>query len=529
MEKSIEELLATAVFEAVNSIRHGIPCTINAIAEKYGVPPHTLYYRVRNADEDGFYENGNAKQQKLTVIEEAVIEKYVLDRIEAGKPVTKSDLKSLGCEFMDRKGENGSVKNGWYRLFMRRHPVLKSKLADERSLSRIKAGDYKSIKTWFDKFQREVFDKGIKPQNIYNMDETNIKLGDTGTQWIIQKQEGDPMMLPRLDSAEFVSILETVSMSGVALNPCVIFKGKYNQTSWFEETKIPDWGYGCSDNGWTTNNHAVSWLIKWFIPRTGAGKDKDPIVLLLDNHGSHKSDQFIQICLEHNVHPLFMPAHSLHLLQPLDMYCFALVKKQYKRATFEKLKNWSYDARINFDKRHFLKAYADARELKFTKKSITDSWKKAGLSRRDYANVLDGAGIINRPKIVPNTKKNEASEVPNVDICEPYSYPKKSNDLNNLLHKLDGTDCDLKLLLKNVIRSLEKRMAESVLRDIEIAQVRAEMKAPVSSGGKRMRTRINPQEGCCFAIDKDVEEAFKTEDYKRRKMEATARKRKEKG
>lgn len=143
-------------------------------------------------------------------------------------------------------------------------------------------------------------------------------------------------------------------MSGVAINPCVIFKGKYAQTSWFEENKIPDWGYGCSDSGWTTNNHAVSWLIKWFIPRTGAGKDKDPIVLLLDNHGSHKSDQFIQTCLEHNVHPLFMPAHSLHLLQPLDMFCFANVKKEYKSATLKKIKHWNFDTRINFDKRYFL-------------------------------------------------------------------------------------------------------------------------------------------------------------------------------
>lgn len=200
MEKSIKERLVSAVFEAVYSIRHNLPCSIKSIAETHGVYPHTLYYRVKKADEHGFYENGNVKQQKLTVIEEAVIEKYVLDRIDAGKPVTKSDLIHLGCEFMKRKDEKGSVSTGWYRLFMRRHPMLQNRLTNGRDISRIKAGDYKSIKAWFEKFQREVFDKGIKPENVYNMDETNMKLGEAGSHWSIQKQEGDPMMLPIPDN-----------------------------------------------------------------------------------------------------------------------------------------------------------------------------------------------------------------------------------------------------------------------------------------------------------------------------------------
>ena len=49
----------------------------------------------------------------------------------------------------------------------------------------------------------------------------------------------------------------------------------------------------------------------------------------MDGHGSHLTPQFNQICAENNIMPLCMPPHLSHLLQPLDVGCFAVLKHTY--------------------------------------------------------------------------------------------------------------------------------------------------------------------------------------------------------
>jgi hypothetical protein len=42
-------------------------------------------------------------------------------------------------------------------------------------------------------------------------------------------------------------------------------------------------------------------------------------LLILDGHSSHLTPQFDEICSQNNIIPICMPAHSSHLLQPLDI------------------------------------------------------------------------------------------------------------------------------------------------------------------------------------------------------------------
>ena len=62
-------------------------------------------------------------------------------------------------------------------------------------------------------------------------------------------------------------------------------------------------------------------------PRTISGYR----LLVLDGHESHHSDEFEEYCKEHNIVTLCMPAHSSHILQPLNVGCFSPLKKAYGR------------------------------------------------------------------------------------------------------------------------------------------------------------------------------------------------------
>jgi hypothetical protein len=54
-------------------------------------------------------------------------------------------------------------------------------------------------------------------------------------------------------------------------------------------------------------------------------------LLILDGHESHHLGAFEEYCKEHNIITLCMPAHSSHILQPLDVGCFSPLKKAYGR------------------------------------------------------------------------------------------------------------------------------------------------------------------------------------------------------
>ena len=80
--------------------------------------------------------------------------------------------------------------------------------------------------------------------------------------------------------------------------------------------------------------------------------------LILDGHGSRLTPKFDEICgKENDIIPVCMPSHSSHLLQPLGIGCFAVLKRSYGRLVETKMRNG-----INhIDKLDFLEAYPSAR------------------------------------------------------------------------------------------------------------------------------------------------------------------------
>ncbi|KAH9242537.1 hypothetical protein K456DRAFT_1804688, partial [Colletotrichum gloeosporioides 23] len=58
----------------------------------------------------------------------------------------------------------------------------------------------------------------------------------------------------------------------------------------------------------------------------------------VDRHKSHYAADFEIYCKENNIITLYMPAYSSHLLQPLDVRCFGLLKKAYGRQIEDKMR-----------------------------------------------------------------------------------------------------------------------------------------------------------------------------------------------
>jgi hypothetical protein len=49
-------------------------------------------------------------------------------------------------------------------------------------------------------------------------------------------------------------------------------------------------------------------------------------MLIIDGHGSHLTHKFVDYCWAYNIVPFLLPAHTTHLLQPLDIGVFQTYK-----------------------------------------------------------------------------------------------------------------------------------------------------------------------------------------------------------
>lgn len=58
---------------------------------------------------------------------------------------------------------------------------------------------------------------------------------------------------------------------------------------------------------------------------------EQPVLLVLDNHSSHRDLQVIQYCRENHINLLSFPPHASHIMQPLDVGFFGPLKNAYSR------------------------------------------------------------------------------------------------------------------------------------------------------------------------------------------------------
>jgi hypothetical protein len=54
-------------------------------------------------------------------------------------------------------------------------------------------------------------------------------------------------------------------------------------------------------------------------------------MMILDGHGSHATVEFMWECKKNCVDILYLPAHSSHVLQPLNLGTFSPLKSRYRK------------------------------------------------------------------------------------------------------------------------------------------------------------------------------------------------------
>ncbi|KAM4066310.1 DDE superfamily endonuclease [Hirsutella rhossiliensis] len=275
---------------------------------------------------------------------EKQLTEWILIQDALGLPPTHSQIRQFAQRMLAVKGDHTPLGKHWMQAFLRRNPAILA----------------------------------IKPENRYNMDEAGIMegLGENGL--VVGSAEKRSVQKKTPGSRVWTSFIECVSAAGTFLPPPVIFKGKSVQQQWFPEdlSTFSDWQFTATKNGWTSDQTAVEWLEKGFIPKNPPTRPFGAKTASIDGHGSHETVDFMYLCYQHQIHLLFLPPHTSHVLQPLDLSVFSALKHYYrKQVGFLSLLTDSSPV----GKQNFLSCYQKAREQALTVSNIKGGWKATGL------------------------------------------------------------------------------------------------------------------------------------------------------
>jgi hypothetical protein len=272
----------------------------------------------------------------LTATEEESLKKWKTSLALRGEAPRHSTVRVIAEILLSERISTlpaPKLGKNWVSKFLHRNPDLKSKFIRRYNYSRAKCEDPTIIGGFFDNFRNIIIDHGILDDDIYNFDETGFAMGIIATSKVITLDEmvGKPKLL-QPGNREWVTSIEAVNAMGWALPPMIIFKAGTYSSDWFEIPEVPiDWRLQTSPNGWTSDEIGMDWLMNHFEPYTRARTVGKYRMLVLDGHSSHLTPQFDQFCSQHGIIPICMPPHSSHILQPLDVSCFAVVKRSYGR------------------------------------------------------------------------------------------------------------------------------------------------------------------------------------------------------
>ena len=300
-----------------------------------------------------------------------------------------------------------SVGKNWVYKFVKRHQQLQSRFTRKLHYQRAQCEDPTTIQAWFNLIQQKVDQYGIQEEDIFNFDETGFAMGIASTTRVITQAE--KVALPKLvqpGNREWVTVFETISSAGRVLPSMIIFKGKTHRSNWFHDIDLPsEWVIATSANGWTTDELGFEWLQQIFDPYSRAQIKGSHRLLILDGHSSHLTPQFDRYCTEQNIVPLRMPPHASHLLQPLDVGCFSVLKSAYGKQAEERMR-----LGINhIDKPDFLRAYMIARNSTYTVDSIQSGFRATGIHPFNPSKVLSQLHLVVNTYTPPESRPSSQS------------------------------------------------------------------------------------------------------------------------
>jgi hypothetical protein len=442
-----------------------------------GVGWHTMNNRMKGILPPAL---SHVSQQNLTPSHEETLAKQIKQLAEVGQAPTRRQVLAMAARLAwpdDSERAEHTIPRNWISRFIKRNPSIKSMIGQKLESTRAKEVTQTKVLEHLERFKMLVDRYNIERADIFNMDETGMVLGENGDSQVLGPSTMDVAVVDAPASRESCTIIECISAEGHALPPYVIFRGKSLQHTWFQNQAPDVWRFSFQENGWTNTILAIDWLEKVFLSRTAPSKPGGYRLLVMDNHNSHCSPRFKLLCRQHLILTLYLPPHSSHISQPLDLADFGPLKTYFRQAVEDSvfIENSARQLKLEF-----IKNYDQARQKAFKKQNIESGFRAAGLVPYNRRRLLEHHLVVKDGTIQDSSMTTPPRTAPPPSFYgdSMLSTPNKREDWYlavKQLHEHSPSSKGGLLLGRKMLKTLDGQQAQIAELKAEISRLKAQL------------------------------------------------------
>ena len=382
--------------------------SVKRAAITYGVPQTTLRQRVLGRVDPETTSSGPSPE--LNQEEEAVFVEHIKSMARLGYGYTTNEVVSMASNyatFLTKRDEEHPFSRKWFRGFMKRWPDLI--VTKPRSLAnyRAKAASQTNISEYFKRLHLVLtkLDLLDKPQCIYNVDEKGTQT-EHSPPYIVSACKSTPAVTS--SRSAITTILGCGNALGTMMPPFYIFKGKRFSNELLKGSSAGSQGM-VTDSGWSNAKAFQVFLRDHFIRYLQRGGNDQTVLLIFDGHKSHINVPVIDWAQQHNIELFVLPAHTSHILQPLDVGCFGPLQRIYNTECHKFIR---CNPNSNITRYNVAELSSKAYDLALSSLNLKSAFQRTGIYPFNPAAIdpekLEPASAFEQPKSIPSDAGCEA-------------------------------------------------------------------------------------------------------------------------
>ena len=423
-------------------------------------------------------QNGGQNRVLSTAQTEA-LKAWILEQYHLGLGANRHMVYGAVCHL---RSPLPPPSQSWLTKYIRNeliefHFVTTKPIAQQRT----KAQQEPTVIKWFQEYTALVLQRGIKPESIWNMDETGFRIGIPGGERVMVPRAVKQLYTPSPENRISITIIEAVSAVGQKIAPVLVVPGKIHMEAWYPQNLDGNELILLSETGYSNSQLAIRWL-QHFVELTAPHDPGNPKVLLLDSHVSHTSPDFIIMATKYHIIVWAFPSHLTHVLQPLDVGIFQPYKHWHRQSVLRAIR----EVDITYNLPLFMRDLPHMREQTFKEATIQSAFRKAGIWPISCNTALEKLRTFSQPTPTPIEPTTPTLPRPITPI--PTTFQGVEQGLQRWKDRLpEAFSSPSRQSYSNWVTGASQVLAAGQLQELDLRAIRQQVK---SSKTKRARGRL---------------------------------------
>lgn len=365
-----------ATNNALKAVANGM--SVRQAAKTFRLSRDFIHGRIRGKP---LRKDAQKRLQSLSPAQEQSLVDWMLLQARLGWEPPHSRVHLFAQSLFAASGGRNRLGKDWHTRFFKRWPATKSLKKPTVKIPHVITSCWTNTSEFFDRLDHPLL-SSIPPSRTYTVAEIGSTIGPGDNTLVVGSAGVRKMCTLVRGMQESVTVMECVSGDGRALKPMAIFRGV--EVHPFGKDDFDTLSFDASPCGFASNQVALRWLQDIFLPLTKPD-DGGWRHLIVDDDASYLGEDIMLACFKEKVWLDFLPANTLHMLQPLVLGPLPVLKRTYRH---QLLQNLAKDSAPNFRTSVFLDAWNTCRKEAFQPQNIQAGWFAAGIFPRDRSRAL---------------------------------------------------------------------------------------------------------------------------------------------